>query len=206
MQDGYHRYARLAEFGQVAEQRPAVGETLHGVVEQVPSGAFHQVHERQLLLQGDHLRPGDAVAAGSGQGAGLYAAVVHHHNAAHTADKTDAGDDRAARYGFLRIGVVQQVAGDIAYGQEGHAGVQQPRQALPWGELAAGIEARPALLRDHGAAGVEALQVLDVRQHLLAIFAERLGVRVDFRVEHGHDSFSAMAVGTGMGQDSSNWA
>ena len=28
--------------------------------------------------------------------------------------------------------------------------------------------------------GDEALQVLDVRQHLLAIFAERLGIRIDF--------------------------
>ena len=172
VQDGDHGDARLAQFRQVAEQCPALGKTLHRVVQQVAAGAFHQVHERQLLLQRNHLRPLQSVAPGGGQGARLYTAVIHHHHAAHPADKADSGDDGAAGNRFFRVRVIQQVAGDVADGQQRHARVEQPCQALPRCQLAALRKARFAFFRDHRPARIEPLQVSDVGQHLLAVFVK----------------------------------
>ena len=106
---------------EVGEQAAAGDETLDPVVEQVAAGAFDQVHEGQLLLERDLLRATQAIAAALRHRAGLDAAVVDDDDAAHAADEADAGEDGGAGDGFGLVRRVDQIAGDIADLQPGHA-------------------------------------------------------------------------------------
>ena len=98
--------------------------------------------EWQLACERDGLQAFELVAAARLRGAGRDAGVVGGDEAAHSRHVTDPRDAGAAGDGFLRVGVVAQIAGERHEVEKRRARVEQQRQALARQELAALLETR----------------------------------------------------------------
>ena len=173
MRDAHGRHAR-----HVGEGAAAVDEDL-GLVVEVGAARLHQRDVGQLVAQHDLLHAQALAQAHGRGGAALDAGVAGADHAAHAADVADAGDDAAALDVLGAVVVVHLEAGEGGDLQERRAAVDQVREALARGELAALLEHREFLVGGIPHARLERPEPLDERQHVAPVGAERLGFRVD---------------------------
>jgi hypothetical protein len=150
MRHRQHRQPGGRQARQVAEDLAAAHELLHPVLHQVGAGAFHQLHERQLVLQRDLLHAQLLVQPHGLQRAGVDAGIGRAHHAAQAGYVADAGDHAAARHALVEIGVVMAQPGQGAQGNEGCARIEQQRHALARQQLPAPGEALSRRLRCAG--------------------------------------------------------
>ena len=148
-----------------------------------------QVDARQVVLEGDLLRPEVLLDGQRVVRAALDGGVVGHDDAGHALDLADAGHDPGARR-VPAVVAVDAVGGQRAQLEEGRARVDQPVDPLANRQLAA----RPVLLdRGRVAAGavpadprLALAQVGDERLHRRPV-GEALGARrIELAAQDGH--------------------
>jgi hypothetical protein len=134
LRDAGRRQPRL-----VGEGAAAVDEDL-GLVHQVGAAAFHQRHQRQLVLARQFLRAQRLLQAHRRHGAALDGAVAGADQHALAGHHADADDAAAALHALLAVVVVHAQAGQRAELEKVAAAVDQPRHALARQQLAALLE------------------------------------------------------------------
>ena len=157
-----------------------------GLERQERAAAVDEVDARQPVLERDLLRPEVLLDRHRVVGAALDRRVVGDDDARRPLDRPDPGDDPGAR----GVAVVQPGRGERAQLEERRAGVEQPVDPLPDGQLAAlamagdrPVVAAGAAFGDGGLAGA---QVGDERGHRIVVGA-RLGARrVEAAPQDGH--------------------
>ncbi len=110
------------------------------VTHQVGAGAFHQMNERQLVLQRDLLHAQNLLQPHGLDGARFNTRVAGHHHAAHTFDKTDARHHTATRDGLCGVFVVLHETRKRAERQIGRARIKQQTHPLARQQLATFVE------------------------------------------------------------------
>ncbi len=181
-----HRNARRRQPRQPVETAAAVDEGLHPIRQQVGTGRFDQVDERQLLLQRNGLRALELLDAHRLHGAGVDARVVHDDHRAHAADPADAGDEAAAGNRARRVRVVQAETGQRGQLQERRAGIEQTPQAVARQQLATLLEARARSLGLVACARFQRAQLVDEFRQCGVVLAVRVAVRDDARIKRRH--------------------
>ena len=174
-----HRQSGRRQARQVVEQAAACDEALDLIGEQIGAAAFHQLDERQLVLQRDFLAAHDLAPAQSAQGAGADARIVGHHHAAHAGDDANAGEHCGAGNAAPGIGIVGAVAGQAREFQERHARIEQLRQPLARQQGAALVESRFRCRRCGDSAALQSPQLLDEREHSAALLLKDFGLGID---------------------------
>ena len=202
MHDRDHRQAGSRQPRQVAEDGAPMDKALDLVAQQIGAGALDQMHEGQLVVERDLLRPQDLLQAHGADRAGLDARVGCDHHAAGAGNPADAGDDAGARDAFRRVRVVHAETGQRRQLQVAGAGVEQQRDPLAGQQLAAFVEQWPGLRRAVTGAGFEFPYRAQHLRHVLAVAHEVVGLRLDAGVDDRHGA-EALAESGGLGQDAS---
>ena len=179
LRDPLRRHLRLVE--EDAAEVLAVGEHLR-LQGQERAARVDEVEARQAVLRCDLLRAQVLLHREREVRAALDGRVVRDDHALAPLDDADAGDDPGAR----RVAVVEIPGGERVQLEERRAGIDEPVDPLPRGQLAAGAVALHRLLaaaaRDlRGALA----QLGDERLHALAAARELLGA-LDLRGQHRH--------------------
>ena len=183
-----------------------MGPGLDGVLQQVCARAFDQVHERQLVRDGDVHRAEDLRHAHRRNGTCVDAAVVGHDQAADAAHETDAADHAGARHARLAVRVFDQEVREVVQLEEGQAGIEQPLDTLARSQLASLRERLAPLLGECLGPRFAASEPLDQLEHLPLVGEETVGGRVHLGLERGHGEISSSERGTSIGSSSSSCA
>ena len=190
--DGNVRYAHGRHARHVGEGAAAVDEDLRLIVE-IGAARFHQRDEGQLVAHDDLLHAQGLAQAHGRRRAALDAGVAGGDHRAHARHGADAGDHAAALDVLRAVVVVHVEAGERRDFQERGTAVDQMGEALARRELAALLEQGELLVGGVAHALLERPELIDQRQHVAAVGAERLRIRIDAGLDDGHQLSSRIA-------------
>ena len=129
------------------EHAPALRPHLDLVREEIGSGAFDEMDERQPEAEREVETLDQLEAAEGHHGAGVDAAVVDDDQAAHARHEADARDQRRTGHARLPVGIVDEEARQVEDLDERHPGIEETPETLARRQLPALLEARTGAAR-----------------------------------------------------------
>ena len=166
-----------------------------GLEEQIGAAGFNQPHHRQLVLHGDLLNAQMLLHAHRCRGPAFDGAIIGGHDATDAGHIADAGYPTAALNALAAVIVVHAEARQRRQLEPGRAGIEHESDPLARQQLLAGAKSVALGIGDIAHLLLQRTEFADQRQHLLAIGAKALGIRIDAALDDRHgNSFAPQRV------------